>query len=945
MSVEIEYVDWAPFDKWEQQLEDMASVVIEELKESGGFLKLMERKSDHTFYYNYKIHGIIGDLGHICSLGRKAGQGKDVKKIVLDYSGQDYLRIAHLPAQMMKKIEYEKIFQGEVYKEQWEQRGWLNIRNINIAVEGPDFLFESESHKGPVFVIPVYRFENRKPGIPVYTKDIVIRLILLGMLPVACQETGGRNWKEMSCYVERTYGSLLKGKKKGIIYGERADKKKLEEIKEYYRMKDFYATGLPVYDDTVLQEARGSWDLYSFVEPEWEKCDENVIRYDVKGKGLYARNPKEDVVFGTEQAAIDFGTKSTTVAVLDNSGAVAMIPVGSMKNMGAADFENPTIMEFKDIRRFMEDYQKSEFRPDTKFDHISVSHQAQADYGRPAGQTGIQMRQYMNHLKQWVNNPDSMPDVTDSKGEKIKLEYDGFAQSEPALNPIEIYAYYIGRNINNMHHQKIYLKYLLSYTATYAEQKREWIRASFEKGLRKSLPPQIGTDEELMKEFEVRLGCDEATAYAVSALRRYMEEDYRRYGRDSVYISQLEDGGIFYGVYDFGGGTLDFSFGVMEQEGEQDIFRQLKYGGSSNLGCENILEELAFEFFCREENRNVLCENNIKCEKPFLFGTLQNGYQIVGYSDAARFNTRSMIDWLREFWMNGKRIRSVIRLQGENGAEYLVKIKNGASDENKSAGIELQLSDKEIEYFFDRKVCKGIRLFIQYYKDVIKDDKWLADHLCFLFLAGNASRADRVVRCFYREFKEEKLTGRFALKQPLPTESDRKKYLANSIRSIPTAKSGVVFGLLRSRPEETDIKIIDETPKVSFQFHLGVKKRDRMYMDRGMFCLLLSAEKIPSSEKSYCFLMKIPQKEFTILYTSDGRYALPSDNLLIGDEVNIMTIRVSEECVGNYLYVRAKTGSAEVLELGVSDVEQKYAEEAKVIGTCDFAKGRFKGAE
>ncbi|MDE6203086.1 MAG: hypothetical protein K2G19_06365 [Lachnospiraceae bacterium] len=789
-------------------------------------------------------------------------------------------------------------------------------------------------------MIPVYRFENHMCRISIDAKDIVAQLILHRMLPVVCQEIDNRDWEELLNYVENTYGNLGKEKKKGSIPVERADKKKLEEIKEYYRMKDCYATGLPAYDDTIFQEARGSWDLYSFAEPEREIPDDgNVIRYQVKG--LYARNPKEDVVFGTEQAAIDFGTKSTTVAVLDINGEIAMIPVGAMNNWGAADFENPTIMEFKDIRQFMKDYQKAEFRPDTKFDHISVSHPALADYGKPAEQTGIQMRQYMNHLKQWVNNPNSLLDVTDSKGEKIKLEYDGFAQLEPALNPIEIYAYYIGRNINNMHHQKIYLKYLLSYTATYAEQKREWIRASFEKGLRKSLPPQVGNDKELMKEFEVKLGCDEATAYAVSALRRYMEEDYRSNEGDSFYINQLEDGGIFYGVYDFGGGTLDFSFGVMEQKGEQDVFRQLKYGGSSNLGCENILEELAFEFFCREGNRNVLCENNIKCEKPFLFGTLQNGYQIVGYSDAARFNTRSMIDWLREFWMNGKRIRSVIRLQGENGAEYLVKIKNGASDKNKSAGIELQLSDKEIEYFFDEKVCMGIRLFIQYYKDVIKDDKWLTDHLCFLFLAGNASRADRVVRCFYREFKEEKLTGRFALKQPLPTESDRKKYFAYPIRSIPTAKSGVVFGLLRSRPEETDIKIIDETPKVNFQFHIGVKKRDRMYMDRGLFRLLLPAEKVPSSDKRYGFLMKIPQKEFLILYTSDGRYALASDKLLIGDEVNIMTICVPEECVGSFLYVRAKKDSTEVLELGVSDVEQDHLENVEIIGACDFAKARF----
>ena len=58
--------------------------------------------------------------------------------------------------------------------------------------------------------------------------------------------------------------------------------------------------------------------------------------------------------------------------------------------------------------------------------------------------------------------------------------------SEDYLDPIEIYAYYIGSYINNMFTGNIFTKYLLSFPIKYENKIREKILKSFERGIKKS---------------------------------------------------------------------------------------------------------------------------------------------------------------------------------------------------------------------------------------------------------------------------------------------------------------------------------------------------------------------------------------------------------------------------------------------------------------------------
>ena len=98
-------------------------------------------------------------------------------------------------------------------------------------------------------------------------------------------------------------------------------------------------------------------------------------------------------------------------------------------------------------------------------------------------------------------------------------------------------------------HNGIYLDYILSFPVIYEKTIRDKILDSFNKGLKKSLPEVLVNNDEVMSSFRVRSGASEPAAYAICALEEYNFE--------------LKTGEkIFYVVFDFGGGTTDFDFGV-----------------------------------------------------------------------------------------------------------------------------------------------------------------------------------------------------------------------------------------------------------------------------------------------------------------------------------------------------------------------------------------------
>ncbi len=324
-----------------------------------------------------------------------------------------------------------------------------------------------------------------------------------------------------------------------------------EAFNNAMREVDKTAVGLKSYSQSQLLDLDGGhWDLWvpsSSKESVTFRFDNLPKDPNGKEENFYARSSLKDLD-KTGIVAIDFGTKSTTAIYMNKNGRYCLLSIGGdVDAVGLEKYENLTIVEFRNKEKFLKDYNALSHRPFTEYNDIEVAHEAQKEFTDP-NTKGNDLYRFFSKLKQWAG-ADEKQNFRDLV-EDFSLE--SFAHCTD-FNPIEIYAYYIGRHINNMHNG-VFLKYFLSYPIKYEKYQAKKIRESFEKGLRKSLPRHVFDDEKTAKNFKVELRASEPCAYAISALKSY--------GFDK---SAKLDKTIYYGVFDFGGGTTDFDFGKWEK--------------------------------------------------------------------------------------------------------------------------------------------------------------------------------------------------------------------------------------------------------------------------------------------------------------------------------------------------------------------------------------------
>ncbi|GAA6908920.1 hypothetical protein HpHNI86_00360 [Helicobacter pylori] len=410
------------------------------------------------------------------------------------------------------------------------------------------------------------------------------------------------------------------------------------------------------------------------------------------------------------------------------------------------------------------------------------------------------------------------------------------------FNPIEIYAYYIGHCINNMHNG-VFLKYFLSYPIKYEDHQAEKIRESFEKGLKKSLPRHVFDDEKTAKNFKVESRASEPCAYAISALKSY--------GFDK---SAKLDKPIYYGVFDFGGGTTDFDFGKWEKSANPKFAYKMTHfssGGDKYLGGENLLELLAFEVYA--QNFQTLQEKDIVIAKPNYDRIDEQRFgSFMQKSREGRLNLQTIASNLRFFLEN---LDANIVEAIEENEEFEIKdfekdFKAMLFDRNGNdmPEIELKIDYKELLNLLKNKIDDGVANFFAGFSKVMAeniDDQCRAFHV---FLGGNASKSVLVKQAFEnakeKQFKAYKQMASkddfaFILYEPLGTEASDKQISDLTGRKDaleawggyvkPTCKTGVAFGLLESRNKAGGIEMpsIDANPV--FKYDLGVEREGKFH--------------------------------------------------------------------------------------------------------------------
>lgn len=674
---------------------------------------------------------------------------------------------------------------------------------------------------------------------------------------------------------------------------------------------------LPLHPAACLNES-GHWDL--FQERIWNNnavsflCQQEL--FNVRNRLIFARSPRDDAKTRPCYVAIDFGTKSTVVASCGHNQIISPHIIGDpMPGTGldpSKQFENPTVLRFTGLKSFLEDYGKNG-RPNTKWNDASTSHDAWNDL---KNSTVEDIRQYIYKLKQWANSHNGPLIIIDAQDNCFQLN--DYTKDNP-LDPIELYAYYIGLYINRMSDSNVFMDYLLAFPTSYPSHICDRILESFRRGLKKSIPTPLQEDTQFMDEnFHVEMPVSEPAAYAICSVEIQ---------------AKSEQGPFLYGVYDFGGGTTDFSIGVYcphrtvrknppstRIPQQESCLIELENGGISDLGGENLLEQAAWNVFTQNAAK---LPDGVHFTSPFANTPMQYS-NYVSNDKLAQKNTLTLVNELRPLWEGTRTMLNTISVLlysyslDADGQQDTMQIQ--------PSNVTLDINVESLTEFFTQKIANGVTSFLtmlqntvsniqdgRHMKKKLKDYRIDAAQIkkAYIFLAGNASRSPIVRELFDVRIKHIALGLNIQLCSPMDAECgalninyDRQPWVYP-----PTAKTGIAYGLLLAKKREMDMQIVCLNKNI-FCFVLGMVNYTNNFFEP------FSAQEL---QEGCCFAAVSPNvRNYTLHYTDDLR----AQNIATpGAKVTAFTIHIPQDILktyaGNLLYVQAVPKSCSCVNIYV----------------------------
>ena len=391
-------------------------------------------------------------------------------------------------------------------------RWWRMRANSDVGYCG------GRSCSTKAYLIPIHRLRGKNASAMSYPES-VLTWIANGLIPEGLstkQETFYKTFLDdyptIADYVtaddaniifdgDRFKGDVLSGKftakvfdydfnisatLEGVINGTRKYSGSVESLKQELLNCDHKRANIQPYDERQLVDVnKGHWELF-------EAAADDTAEVKLPAESFLVARPPQLDVRQNGICAIDFGTKSTIVVCRDGEARMLRIGQGDYTKVPTMrDFENPTVIELRDVKNFLAAYRARNGRPFTEWNQVTVSHQAAAAIFKDNVGSSV-YNSVFGELKQWAQDENNYPVLKDLRGtiQEIKPYLETKELDAGDFDPIELYAYYLGLYINNMHHQ-IYLDYILSFPVNYRKDVREHIRQSFERGIKKSLPPAL----------------------------------------------------------------------------------------------------------------------------------------------------------------------------------------------------------------------------------------------------------------------------------------------------------------------------------------------------------------------------------------------------------------------------------------------------------------------
>lgn len=500
---------------------------------------------------------------------------------------------------------------------------------------------------------------------------------------------------------------------------------------------------------------------------------------------------------------IDFGTSSTCVAYSNSEMITLESMDGSIKNKSRI-FENPTNFMVNNWNNFSEKWLREDYPDILRMDYLgdSKGHFIQGNrlkegfINKEILNATLDKIKLIPYTKLKLEKRLKFKAAIDNEKEILLVTGDEEQENEESFKPIVAYAYLLGRNImspkkgssTELKDEEIPVKFRMTIPTKFDSEIKEIIKQDIEKGIKLAAPKNIRDS------IKVEIGNEEPVAF-VGAM---IQEKKLRWGDK-------------FAIFDFGGGTLDFAFGLYREATEDDIEDEeiesvleiYNTDGNERGGAEYLINKLSYYVY--RENEDTMLENKI----PFIVPIDEKKVEffdenlLSGKSTNAELNLKAFNEFItRKIFINDEDISSLsLELKDIDNAQ-----------KTPTLTVDTTLIKDRIRDNMEMMVDNFIEM-------MLRDIPEPYDNLK-IFRAGNGSRNTILEEVFKNKLENH---SKFS--------SSKICFVDDPSQNGINPKTAVVLGEVNLRRNQAQMKIIyrnkiegkeNETP---FEFYVGRQDR------------------------------------------------------------------------------------------------------------------------